>query len=188
MRIEGLGMWKAGGAPGRGNRAGGQTGKLVDRAMTDGFIRRMESLAKRDAQRGVYMSREAVSVRHEQMRQWVSPDRARPVSQVTVLLREAAKEHAPLLELLDKLAGGCSGKIQSDPLGQTAEIRAPNGEVIASYNSPGGGWTEIQTKAERKFLSEAAAVYAQAFREARAERNAAQNSVPSGGAAVDLLA
>ena len=78
------------------------------------------------------------------------------------------------------MSGDCFGKIHHNSGGQTAEIYAPNGETIASYNSNGGGWTVIQTQEELKFQGEADAVYAQAFREARAEMAAAQRTaVPS---------
>ena len=49
----------------------------------------------------------------------------------------------------------------------------------ASYNSLGGGWTDIQTKAEHEFFSESASVYLQAFREARAEMQSSQPAPPA---------
>ena len=54
----------------------------------------------------------------------------------------------------------------------TAEIYAPNGEMIAGYNS-NGGWTEVSTEAEYQFLNQADQIYYDAFKEARAEINAA---------------
>lgn len=116
-----------------------------------------------------------------------------------------AKEDDPLLELLNsllrrlsgkvqrsngetyvslsKMSGNCSGTIHRNPGGQSAEIYAPNGENIASYNSTGGGWTVIQTKEELKFQGEADGVYAQAFREARAAMadTAQQTAAPASG-------
>lgn len=156
-------------------------------AMTDGFVSQLQQQAKRDAQRGVYMDGAAIQLQRAQMRQFVSPDRAGPIGQTTALLQQAARQKDPMLELLDNLLNQCSGKIQSSPQGQTAELYAPNGEIIASYNSLGSGWTDINTKAENKFLSGAAAVYSQAYKEARAELRAA--AVPPDGAeetAVDL--
>lgn len=156
-------------------------------ALTDGFVGQLQQQAKRDAQRGVYMDGAAVQLQRAQMRRFVSPDRARPMAQMTALLEQAARQKDPMLELLDNLLDQCSGKMRSGPQGQTAEIYAPNGEIIASYNSLGGGWTEIQTKAEQKFLSAAAMVYAKAFREARAEAKASPASAPAKGA-LDLRA
>lgn len=156
--------------------------KTAKSAMTDGFVKRLTAYAREDAKRGDYMSGGCILMQREQMRQYVSPDRAGPMAQVTSAIQEVLQEPDPLQELLerllDKLAGKCSGRIQIRPEGQSAEVRAPNGEVIASYNSLGGGWTEIRTKAENKFLSEVAAVYGQAFREARAEMRAAQSPPP----------
>lgn len=160
-------------------------------AMTDGFVKRLKAYAREDAKRGVYMSSGFSHMRNMQMRERVSPDRSGPMAQVSSAIRQAMSEPDPLLQLLDrlldKLPGNCSAGIHIRPEGQTAEIRAPNGEVIASYNSLGSGWTEIQTKAEKKFYSESAAVYAQAYKEARAEMKAAQTA-PEGETGVDIRA
>lgn len=80
--------------------------------------------------------------------------------------------------------GGASN-IQGDCIAQTAEIYSPEGEVLASYNSFGGGWTIIPTKAESVFINETSDIYMQAFREARAEMKAA---APADTAAVDIRA
>lgn len=162
--------------------------QVVKKAMTDRFTARIQKLARQDAKRGVYMDSEFHLLQHERMRESVSPDRSGPIAQVTAMLQEAAKEREPLLALLDRLLGNCTGKIQSTPLAQTAEIRSPDGEVIASYNSLGSGWTEIQTKAERKFYSETAMVYYQAFQEARAEMKAAAEAPPPEEPSLDLRA
>lgn len=77
-------------------------------------------------------------------------------------------------KMLEKLSGGCSANLKISSVQQAAEIFAPNGENIASYNSLGGGWTDIQTKAEHDFFSESASVYLQAYREARAEMQSSQ--------------
>lgn len=156
-------------------------------AMTDGYVKRLKAYAESDAKRGVYMSGGFLQMQRMQMREHVSPDRSGPQAQVMSVIQAALSEPDPemrfLERMLDKLAGKCSAKIQIRPEGQSAEVRAPNGEVIASYNSLGGGWTEINTKAENKFLSESAAVYAQAFREARAAQ-----APPAEGSAVEAWA
>lgn len=162
-------------------------------AMTEGFVKRLKACAREDAKRGVYMSASSNLMRKEQMREQVSPDRSGPMAQVNCAIQQALSETDPLLRLLDrlleKLSGNCSAGIHIRPEGQTAEIRASNGEVIASYSSLGGGWTEIQTKAEKKFYSESTAVYYQAYKEARAEMKAARAESSQGGeAAVDVWA
>ncbi len=176
--------------------------KTAKNAMTDGFVERIKSLAKEDAQKDIYMDKGYLQLQHSQMKRCVSPDRSVPMAQATQVLQAIAKEDDPRLELLNsllkrlsgkiqrkdgqtlvslgKMSGDCFGKIHHNSGGQTAEIYAPNGETIASYNSNGGGWTVIQTQEELKFQGEADAVYAQAFREARAEMAAAQRTaVPS---------
>ena len=58
-----------------------------------------------------------------------------------------------LEKMQEKLSGDCSANLKISSVQQAAEIFAPNGENIASYNSLGGGWTDIQTKAEHDFLA-----------------------------------
>ena len=92
-------------------------------------------------------------------------------------IQAALREPHPLLQalekMLEKLSGGGSANLKISGIQQAAEVYAPNGENIASYNSLGGGWTDIQTKEEHKYFSETASVYCQAYREARAEMRAA---------------
>jgi hypothetical protein len=74
---------------------------------------------------------------------------------------------------------------------QNAEIYSSDGEMLASYNSLGGGWTIMQTAAERKFLSEVHALYSQAYSAAREAMKAEQTTAPaapSDGSTVDVLA
>lgn len=169
-------------------------------AMTGSFVEKVKELAKKDAQKGIYMDNKFVQLQHDQMKNYVSPDRSGAMGQATQVLQELKKEDDPLLELLNNLlrrlsgkvqhskghtlvslsrmSGNCSAKITSNSGGQTAEIYSPDGEMIAGYNSLGGGWHIVQTKAETKFLGEAASVYAQAFKEAHAKMKvAAQNQV-----------
>ena len=165
--------------------------RTAQSAMTDGFVQRLKAYAKSDARRGVYMSGGCLQLQRMQMREHVSPDRSAPKAQVMSVIQTALSEPDPKMQflerMLEKLSGKCSAKIQVRQEGQTAEVRAPNGEIIASYNSLGSGWTDINTTAENKFLSGAAAVYSQAYKEARAELRAV--AVPPDGAeetAVDL--
>ena len=151
--------------------------RTAESAMTDGFIARIKAYAKEDAKQGIYMSPEFNQMRIAHMKQSVSPDRDGPKAEVMSAIQAALKEPHPMLQavekLLEKLSGGGSANLKISAIHQAAEIYAPNGENIASYNSLGGGWTDIQTKEEHKFYSETAFVYLQAFREARAEMKAA---------------
>ena len=132
------------------------------------------------------------------MNKYVSPDRSAPIAQMTQELQKAEKAHKgedPTLEFLDRmlaqlkgkgrperivksfsgLAGGCSGNLHSTPENQVATVYSPDGEEIAQYNTSGGGWMNLTTKAENQFLGDSSAVYKQAWDAARAEiKNAAQ--------------
>ena len=157
------------------------TEKTAKSAMTDGFIERIKAYAKEDAKRGEYMSAGFTQMRLTHMKNYVSPDRSGPKAEVMSAIQAALNEPHPMLQalekMLEKLSGGCSANLKISSIQQAAEIFAPNGENIASYNSLGGGWTDIQTKEEHQFFSETASVYLQAYREARAEMaNAAQRT------------
>lgn len=149
-----------------------RTDRTAEKAITDAFTAQIQELAKKDAKKGIYMDEEFSQLRRARMQQYVSPDRAGPMAQVNSILQDLSKEQDRIRVLLDRLLGNCSAEVQGDSLAQTAEIRSPDGEVIASYNSLGGGWTEIQTKEEHRYISETDMIYLQAFREARAEMNA----------------
>ena len=175
---------------GKSSKAQG-TAKTAKSAMTDGFIERIKAYAKEDAKRGEYMSSGFTQMRLSHMKQYVSPDRSGPKNHVMSAIQAALKEPHPMLQalekMLEKLSGGCSANLKISSVQQAAEIYAPNGENIASYNSLGGGWTDIQTKEEHKYFDETASIYLQAFREARAEMKAAPASVPV-ETSVDILA
>lgn len=172
-------------------------------AMTDDFVEKLQELARKDAQNGVYMSKEAINLRHAQMGKYVSPDRSAPIAQMSQELKKAAQEHKeeqdPTLEFLDRmiaqlkgkgkpsrivksfsgLAGGCSGDLHSTPENQVATVYSPDGEEIAQYNTSGGGWMNLTTKAENQFLGDSNTVYKQAWDAARAEMNAPKTSAQS---------
>lgn len=147
--------------------------RTAESAMTDGFVEKIKEYAKQ----GVYMSKGFIQFRLARMEQCVSPDRDGPKAEVMSAIQAALREPHPLLQalekMLEKLSGGGSANLKISGVQQAAEVYAPNGENIASYNSLGGGWTDIQTKEEHKYFSETASVYCQAYREARAEMRAA---------------
>ena len=151
--------------------------RTAESAMTDGFVEKIKEYAKQDAKQGVYMSKGFIQFRLARMEQCVSPDRDGPKAEVMSAIQAALREPHPLLQalekMLEKLSGGGSANLKISGVQQAAEVYAPNGENIASYNSLGGGWTDIQTKEEHKYFSETASVYCQAYREARAEMRAA---------------
>jgi hypothetical protein len=169
--------------------------------MTDDFVKKLQELARRDAQKGTGMSQEAIDLRYAQMAKYVSPDRSAPIAQMSRELQKAAQEHReeqdPALEFLDRvierlkgrpsrivksfsgLAGGCSGNLHSTPENQVATVYSPDGEEIAQYNTSGGGWMNLTTRAENQFLGDSSAIYMQAYDAARAEMNAPKASAQS---------
>ena len=171
-------------------------------AMTDDFVEKLQELARRDAQKGVGMSQEAIDLRYAQMGKYVSHDRSAPIAQMTQELQKAEKAHKegdPTLEFLDRmvaqlkgkvrperivksfsgLAGGCSGDLHSTPENQVATVYSPDGEAIAQYNTSGGGWMNLTTRAENQFLWDSSNVYMEAWNAARAEINAAAQQRPT---------
>ena len=169
-------------------------------AMTDEYVAKLQEQARKDAKLGVGgTSKEAIQLSHSQMSQYVSPDRS-GMAQANHVLEGLAREEDEnvLLQFLDRMlginakvwhnsdkqtfvtmsgmAGNCSGKVHHNSTGQTAEIYSSDGEMIASYNSNGAGWTIDQTAAEQKFLHESGILYAQAYKTALAEMKAAAQS------------
>lgn len=160
--------------------------KTAKNAITDGFTQQIQTLAREDAKKGIYMDDEFSQLRRARMEQYVSPDRAGPMAQVTSVMNALSKEQERVTAVLERLLGNCSAKVNADAFSQTAEIYSPDGEPIASYNSLGGGWTVRQTKAELHFISETDMIYLNAFREARAEMKSDAQVAPDGGT-VDIV-
>lgn len=163
--------------------------RTAESAMTGGFIEQIKKHAKEDAKRGVYMSPEFNQIRLAHMKQYVSPDRDGPKAEVMSAIQAALKEPHPMLQalekILEKLSGGGSANLKISGIQQAAEVYAPNGENIASYNSLGGGWTDIQTKEEHKFFSESTSAYLRAYREARAGMKAEARGAEAADASFD---
>ena len=184
MRIGGLGISEAAkwGETPEIQRAANKTAR---NAMTDGFVGQIKEMAKKDAQKGVYMSDEFGQMRLAQMRKYVSPNRSKPVAQAAAYIQKASNRYGTLLA---RLLGGYSMKAYVGGFHPTAEVYAPNGEMIAAYTTA-GTWKEIPTAAEEKFMSEAASVYLEAFRAARAEMKSASQATAGGSeAGIDLRA
>ena len=163
---------------GRTPKIQAQAEKEAGEAMTESFVEQIKAHAQRDAKKGIYMDQPYIQMTLNHMRETVSPNRKGLIAQAAPLLRAAEDSQDPLWQayerMMDKLSGKeYSIKVQGGRVGQTAEIYSPDGEMIAGYNSLGSGWTEIQTKAESKFLDNATVVYAEAYRQARAGLKAA---------------
>lgn len=165
----------------------------VKEAMTDRYVKRVQTLAREDAQKGVYMDHAYVQTLHAQIKAHVSPDRSGPIAQVNALaqntmldsVQEAIEEGIQELDRLFGLFEKHKAKAPAGGVMESAELYSADGEMIASYNRYGSGWTIDQTKAETKFFGASSMVYAQAFREARAEMQA---QADGSGASVDFKA
>jgi hypothetical protein len=162
----------------------------VNRVVTDKLKNQIASMAQEDAKQGNYMDNEFSQMCLSYMHQYVSPDISQPLAQTNAML-QVLKEKSPELEFLDAMLGTVSVKGCVSADSQNAEIYSSDGEMLASYNSLGGGWTIMQTAAERKFLSETTALYSRTYSAAReamkAEQTTAQ-AVPSDGSTVNVLA
>ena len=160
--------------------------KEAQAALTDDVVAQIKEHAKKDAQVNVYMQKDYIQMINAHKQQRVSPDRQEAISRATLAINSAAKGKGSA-DLLSMLLGEYSMKAWVGGLVDTAEIYAPNGEMIAGYNS-NGGWTEISTEAEYQFLHQADQIYSDAFKDARAEINAAAKSPTpesAGGAGFD---
>ena len=160
--------------------------KEAQDALTDDVVAQIKEHAKKDAQVNVYMQKDYIQMINAHKRQRVSPNRQEAISRADLAMKSAAKGTGGS-DLLSILLNKYSMKAWLGGLVETAEIYAPNGEMIAGYNS-NGGWTEISTEAEYQFLHQADQIYHDAFREARAEINAAAKSPapePAGDTAFD---
>lgn len=163
--------------------------KAVKNAITDGFVKQIQTLAREDAEKGIYMDKEFSQLRRARMEQYVSPDRAGPMAKINSVMKTLEKEQERIKVYLERLFGDYSAKIKGDSTFRTAEVYSPEGELIASYSSFYGQWTMHQTKAEFNFITETDMIYLQAFRETRAEMNAAvQGQAPADTATLDIRA
>jgi hypothetical protein len=162
----------------------------VDRVVTDSLKNQITSMAQEAAEKGMGQNEKFNLMCLSYMHQYVSPDISQPLAQTNAML-QALNEKSPELEFLDAMLGNYSVKGCVSADSQSAEIYSSDGEMVASYNSLGSGWTIEQTAAERKFLSEVHALYSQAYDDARAEMKAAQTAAqvaPSDGSTVNVLA
>lgn len=160
--------------------------KEAQAALTDDVVAQIKEHAKKDAQVNVYMQKDYIQMINAHKQQRVSPNRQEAISRADLAMKSAAKGTGGS-DLLSILLDKYSMKAWLGGLVETAEIYAPNGEMIAAYNS-NGGWTEISTEAEYQFLHQADQIYSDAFKEAREEINAAAKgpaAKPAGEAAFD---
>lgn len=173
--------------------------KKVSGALSDEYVEQIKAQARADAAKGRYMDgydkkqRTGFSaMRDAQMKQYVSPDREKPTSQVSAAINDPKRvwhTGANLLDLLDSL---CTAKVFHGPMfGTTAEIYDKNGEMIAGYRDS-CGWFNVPTKDETRFQYESNHIYREAYKATEAElataQQATQQTPSSGSAGLDIRA
>lgn len=143
--------------------------------------------ARADAAKGRYMDgydkkqRTGFSaMRDAHMKQFVSPDRAKPTSQVSAAINDPKRVWHTGANLLDLLDGLCTAKVFHGPMfGTTAEIYDGNGEMIAGYRDS-CGWFDVPAKDETRFQYESNHIYREAYKAAEAEiADAKQTAAPA---------
>ncbi len=163
----------------------------VSSALSDEYIEQIKTQARADAAKGSYMDGYDKKQRtgftatmNTQMRQYVSPDRKKPISQVSAAINNPNRVQKSGSTLLDLLCIPFTAKVFNGPMfGTTAEIYDGNGEMVAGYRDS-CGWFDVPTKDETRFQYESAQIYCEAYRAAEAEIAAAkQTAAPtvSGG-------
>ena len=135
--------------------------KKVSGALSDEYVEQIKAQARADAAKGRYMDgydkkqRTGFSaMRDTQMKQLVSPDRGRPISQVSTMLKNPNLVLRPGENLFDLLSIPFTAKVFNGPMfGTTAEIYDGNGEMIAGYRDS-CGWFDVPTKDETRLQYE----------------------------------
>ncbi len=160
--------------------------KTVKNALTDEFVEQIKAHAKKDAQVNVYMQKDYINMVTAHKQQNVSPNRQEAISRAASAMNRAfSKNYTGGVDLLEQLLdGGYSVKAWKG-IFTTAEVYAPNGEMIAAYNSQNGQWMNIDTEAECQFMYATNDIYAEAFDAARAEIEAAAQGTASQKQAAD---
>ncbi|MDE7220915.1 MAG: hypothetical protein K2O45_15080 [Oscillospiraceae bacterium] len=150
--------------------------KKVSGALSDEYIEQIKAQARADAAKGRYMdgydSKQRTgfsAMRDAQMKQFVSPDRGRPISQVSTMLKNPNLVLRPGENLFDLLSIPFTAKVFNGPMfGTTAEIYDGNGEMIAGYRDS-CSWFDVPTKDETRFQYESNQIYCEAYKAAEAE-------------------
>lgn len=145
----------------------------VSSALSDEYIEQIKAQARADAAKGSYMDgceqrTGYTALMNSQMKQCVSPDRTKAISQVSAMINSPNLVLHPGENLFDLLSIPYSATIAKGALfGTTAEIYNADGEMIAGYGS--FGWTDVPTKDETRFQYESNQIYCAAYKAAQAE-------------------
>lgn len=172
------------------NGSFGAISTKVSSALTDEYIEQIQACARQAAADGTNMIDSGyAAMRDEQMKQCVSPDRTKAISQVSAMINNPNLVLLPGENLFDLLSIPYSATISNGALyGTHAEIYNADGEMVAAYGS--FGWTNVPTEDESRFQYESNQIYREAYNAAKAEMaNAAQQTATpavSGGASANF--
>ena len=149
----------------------------VSGALTDEYVEQIKACARKAAAEGTNMiSSGYAAVRDAQMGKFISPDREKAISQVSVALSNRSRVWKYGENLLDMLGIPYTASVYKGARYTTSEIFNENGEMIAGYHSDNGGWTSVPTADESRFQYESNQIYREAYNVAKAELTAAQQT------------
>lgn len=153
----------------------------VSSAMTDEYIAKIKEHAKKDALTGDYMQDDFNAMKQAYRNKYVSPDRSKAISQVSLMMnsRRTWNYGQNILSLFG-FGLPYTANIHKGLTRTTAEIFDQNGEMIAGYHSDNGTWQSVTTTAETQFMRETNRIYRAAWDEARAELAAAGGQAQTG--------
>ena len=154
------------------------------KALSDEYIEQIKAQARTDAVKGIYMDGCDKSpctgfsaIMDAQEKQYVSPDRATPISRVSAALNDSNRIWNLGENLLDLIGIPYTAKVSVGLVyGKSAQIYNADDEMIAAYSDRRGGWIDIPTADETRFQYESAQIYRAAYNEAKAEMAAVQQT------------
>lgn len=149
----------------------------VSSALSDEYIEQIKACARKAAADGTNMVDSGyAAMRDAQMKQCVSPNREKAISQVSAALNNPNRVWKYGENLLDLLGIPYTASVFKGALKTTSEIFNEDGEMIAGYHSDNGYWTSVPTKDETRFQYESNQIYREAYNAAKAEIAAAQKT------------
>lgn len=150
----------------------------VDNALSDDYIEQIKACARKAAADGTNMVDSGyAAMRDAQMKQCVSPNQEKAISQVSAALNNPNRVWKYGENLLDLLGIPYTASVFKGALKTTSEIFNEDGEMIAGYHSDNGYWTSVPTKDETRFQYESNQIYREAYNAAKVEIAAAQQTM-----------
>lgn len=159
----------------------------VSEALSSEYVEQIKACARKAAAEGTNMvSSGYAAVRDAQMGKFISPDREKAISQVSVALNNRSRVWNYGENLLDLLGIPYTASVHKGARYTTLEIFNENGEMIAGYHSDNGGWTSVPTADETRFQYESNQIYREAYNAAKAEVSAPQQTQSNGVEGLDI--